>query len=604
MLRAPEGSIAWWRPRLDLALTLLWLGTLHLLCVGYHFGVSNHAIQIPILKAFADPSLYPGDAMVATRSRYFTAYYALLGLLTRAFDHLEPMLFGLQWLTEVGLFAAIYGLGHVVLGSRPRALLCCALMFAHPIEWAAERLAWNYHTHTFAAAPAQIAALALVFSRRPMVGLALLGLTFNLHAQSSAFLALMCACVAAWDARGTSGAAWFKGAVLGGLLALPTVVWMLWAREGPLPDSYFEQVRLRSGHHVLPLSWNPKTHYEFACLVALGALGWSSMRRRQPDRPHTPAALAAIGVLALMGIGLVFGEWFPSLQVMQMQPLRSSKWLLLLCWIYFAGLIDTLWCEGGWRRAAAVATCALAFLVPQHVMFPAILALVVLSRPAAVSVPAAVLVALLLLWRAGFPVPAKLWREFPSQELEFVARQLANPLTRWVLAGALAWWVGARWLRGRAYLGAAVVVVAVVGCVVLPVAFARYHPPAERRGAWVRAQLWARDHTRRDSVFLTPPHESGFRIHSERGIVGDWKDGGQQNFSQVYSDLWWRRMRDIGTEKGAYERLSRDRVVELGQRYGADFAVVNVERKAPLRLPVVYENERFRILELPRRALH
>lgn len=600
MPRATESSIAALRPHLDLALTLLLLGTLHLLCVGYHFGTSNHAIQIPILKAFSDPSLYPGDAMVATRSRYFTAYYAVLGLATRTFDHLEPMLFGLQWLTEIGFFAAVYGLGRVLLGTRSRALLCCALMFAHPIEWAAERLAWNYHTHTFAAAPAQIAALALLFSGHRIAALALVGFTFNVHAQSSAFLLLMFACVAAREVRGPSRAAWLKGSVLCGLLALPTFCWILWAREGPLPDSYLDQVRLRSGHHVLPLGWNPKTHYELACLIVLGFLGWSTLRRRQPDGPHTSAGLAALAVLLLMGVGLVFGEWFPSLQVMQMQPLRSAKWLQLLCWIYFAGLIDTLWSEGRWRRGAAVATCVLAFLVPQHVMFPVILVLVLLSNPTTLSVPAAALVALLLLWRAGFPVPAKLWREFPSAELEFAARQLANPLTRWVLGGALAWWLGARWLRGRIYVASALAVVAVVGLVVVPVAFARYHPPAPKRGPWIRAQLWARDHTRRESVFLTPPKESGFRIYSERGIVADWKDGGQQNFSQVYSDLWWRRMRDIGTAKDAYERLSRDRVIELGQRYGADFIVV--ARRSRLQLPVAYENEAFRILEIPRRA--
>ena len=42
----------------------------------------------------------------------------------------------------------------------------------------------------------------------------------------------------------------------------------------------------------------------------------------------------------------------------------------------------------------------------------------------------------------------------------------------------------------------------------------------EKRDGWSTAQIWARDKTLRDAVFLTPTQPGGFRVWSERSVVG------------------------------------------------------------------------------------
>jgi hypothetical protein len=64
-----------------------------------------------------------------------------------------------------------------------------------------------------------------------------------------------------------------------------------------------------------------------------------------------------------------------------------------------------------------------------------------------------------------------------------------------------------------------------------------------RSDPWVAAQEWARSNTPAGSVFLTPDRAGGFRIHSERPVVCEWRDGTQAYFSADFGKKWWRRRR-------------------------------------------------------------
>jgi hypothetical protein len=54
--------------------------------------------------------------------------------------------------------------------------------------------------------------------------------------------------------------------------------------------------------------------------------------------------------------------------------------------------------------------------------------------------------------------------------------------------------------------------------------YQRVTPPYEKRGDWIGVQLWAKENTPIDAMFITPPYLQGFRIYSERGAVAEWKD--------------------------------------------------------------------------------
>ena len=89
--------------------------------------------------------------------------------------------------------------------------------------------------------------------------------------------------------------------------------------------------------------------------------------------------------------------------------------------------------------------------------------------------------------------------------------------------------------------------------------------------AWRATQDWVRTHTPRSAVLLTPPKEAGFRVFSERTIVGEWKDGTQQYFDDAFVKEWGARMEALGD---GYDKLSDARLLELARRFGASYIVL------------------------------
>ena len=66
-----------------------------------------------------------------------------------------------------------------------------------------------------------------------------------------------------------------------------------------------------------------------------------------------------------------------------------------------------------------------------------------------------------------------------------------------------------------------------------------------RSDPWVAAQEWAKTNTPPGSLFLTPDRMGGFRIHSERPVVCEWRDGTQAYFSAAFGKRWWETIKSI-----------------------------------------------------------
>jgi hypothetical protein len=107
--------------------------------------------------------------------------------------------------------------------------------------------------------------------------------------------------------------------------------------------------------------------------------------------------------------------------------------------------------------------------------------------------------------------------------LVLIGRELSASQRRWVALAAAAgtlFWLG-------------------------PDAYARKRAKWET-GSWREVQDWVRLHTPKDAIFVTPPQEAGFRVFSERTVVGEWKDGTQQYFDETFATEWAARMEALG----------------------------------------------------------
>jgi hypothetical protein len=111
--------------------------------------------------------------------------------------------------------------------------------------------------------------------------------------------------------------------------------------------------------------------------------------------------------------------------------------------------------------------------------------------------------------------------------------------------------------------------------------------------------MWARNNSQADELFLTPPMKTGFRVFSERSIIGEWKDGTQLYFSAEFAESWKKRMIALEVEefKGkGYAYLLSNKLDKLRESYSFDYIVVPKELNVKIG-ETVYSNSTYEIVK-------
>jgi len=114
---------------------------------------------------------------------------------------------------------------------------------------------------------------------------------------------------------------------------------------------------------------------------------------------------------------------------------------------------------------------------------------------------------------------------------------------------------------------------------------------------WADVQMYAREHSPKDALFIVPPYLNDFGLYSERATLGDWAEGANILYmDNVFAKEWLERMNDLGwkdlwgAQKG-YNGLSTAEVLKAAQKYGASYIVA--EKPKRFELKALYENEQF-----------
>lgn len=140
---------------------------------------------------------------------------------------------------------------------------------------------------------------------------------------------------------------------------------------------------------------------------------------------------------------------------------------------------------------------------------------------------------------------------------------------------------------------------------------------------WKAAQVWARENTAINSVFIVPVNMHGFRVYSQRPVFTEWTDGAAMHWSAGFEDIWVSRLEKLGFTRqemlqnhksfgglgryssGFEKEMATLRYAEQGEQvfsrikdeYGASYVVEAAWRQ--LNFPLVYENHSFRIYRIP-----
>jgi hypothetical protein len=543
---------------------------------GYRFGDSNHGITIPILKRLMDPTLYPGDVMVATAEKFPTVFYRALALVLPGPSAIPLAFFVLYLVAIAATLAGAYRIGRWAGGPAAGAL---CLLFAIPVRigLAGEALYRVAFSHSHLASALTIWAIVWFLEGRRALPLLVLSLGAYNHLLYSVYVLVPMALAVLWEGWETRDRR--RTAILLALAVVPLLPLVLWtlAHGAPMTREWLDLLRLRSAHHSFPSYFGS----DLPDAVALLALAVLAASRAPADRKRI-FAVFLVGTALQFVLGTLFTEYWPVKAVLQYQPHRVWRFVvLLLRAMAAAGIVDG-YRAGGLARLSAIATGVILFLPGLEALLPLAVfaqAAVGLAAPWA-RLLAVAIVASLTGWDD---------RQVTDTLTNENVRLLMHPLV--LCSGALAMMIlVARDLpdRGRQALATAAAVLTV--CALLPYAYYVGRVRWES-GSWRAAQNWVRENTPRDAVILTPPKEAGFRVFSERTIVGEWKDGTQQYFDDSFVREWGARMEILGDE---YAKLPDEQLLALAHRFGARY-IVAPRRNRPRSLPRVYDNPGFEI---------
>ena len=545
-----------------LLLCALFIG-FHLLAHGYRFGIVEdaHAIHLPFLKQTLDPSLFPGDPMLATRAGYPSFYFQVIALAT-SLASIPTLFLVIHLLTLLAYLTAAAALSLRLAPDRMplRPLLVGLLLTLSllPVLGGDDLILRSALPRHVGMALALWALLAGLLEWR-LLAFALAGLLINLHALSGAFALTLLLGGDLLRLPWRRWAAPLLAAALGLLLALPTLVWSWQVRE-PITPAWIDLLRLRSAQHSFPLTWPLTDFITFGLWIGLAGLGWWPQRRSAQGRWLAGAALA-VALLAL--IGFAGAEIWPVGLVLRWQLFRSTKFLTLLALPLVVRWFLTRWERGGLARAGCLVVLLALFMPLPTVWIAGVLAGLLVTVAAS-------------------------WESLDALARGIAARVQAASGRR--LHRLIAWPAGVRWTAAALLLALLVSTAA---------AFTQPQIPPNLLAAWRDVQAWARQNTPVDATFMTPPYYYGFRVESERPVVGEWKDGTQQYFSVPLTAAWWQRMQDLHAANASdtrYNDLSAAEVAALAQKYQASFAVFFIDTDLPF--PVVYRNPWFRIYQV------
>lgn len=534
--------------------------------IGYRFGDSNHGITVPILKRFIDRSLYPGDTLVATGDQFPTIFYRLLAAFLPSTDWVPFAYFALYVVSIALTYAAVFRIA-VWASGGDRAIGALAVLLAMPVRTglAGEALYRVAFSHSHLASGLDLMALALFLEGRRLLPLLILSLGVYNHALYSLYLLVPFTLMVLWEARSLPRNTTLIRLAAGWVPVIPFLLNAI-AQGKPMTREWLDLLILRSSHHSFPGTFGDALPDAVVWLLLGTAAAWRSQAGR-----FLSLGVFIVATAVLFVVGTVFTEFVPSKAFLQFQPHRIWRFLSVILLAFMAADIVRLWRGSPLMRLLATFYFLSVFATGLEQLGPLVLiAVFALNRP---PLPVWLrLTAAAALVMLEWPDRTVLWTEYLA---EFV-RRLQNSAVFSILGVALLLALSFSQSDRRRARALSILAFGLTIGPLLADNFTRQRQRFEQ-GSFYAAQTWARENAPRTALFLTPPKEAGFRVFSERSIVGEWKDGTQQYFDDGFAKEWGRRMETVMAQE--FGKYTDEEIVNLAHQFRADFIVGQGRRR-------------------------
>ncbi len=537
--------------RRDLAIVLAATLLSHLY-IGFHYGLSAHAVQLVRVLRLNDPSLYPGDLFVDSLDQYCSWFWVVVAWLAR-FANLSWILVASHVVSRCLLLAALFELAARMFPDRPVRYIALALATfrLRPIL-AGEHLLTALPTHTTFAFPLLMWGLLLAWRGRAISAALLLGLGCNCNLMTGLPATFVAAAgFAAGDRRHLLRSALLGAAVW---LVVSTPV-LRWAAATPAPDidptAYYYTIRNLFWWHFDPLRWGLKIDLRWLGLLLTLAVGLIATRRARFNRPM----IASLIAIAVTWMAAIIASRLPTLgALMRFQLGRTAALAVAISVPLVAGAIWQGWSRRGARGVLVFVAIALGWSLSQGGTVTILL----------------VSLAIVVDLRSG---------------------------RSWLTAA-----IGRRIRRLAPVAGITVALVILQG-------FVRSYVTGDRSGIlprsapapWRDVQTWACAHTPRTATFVAPIHVGGFRVFSHRPMWLEFDFDAMLWHPDLTGEIQrrWARLRRTGLTDFPLERIDWAELHALAREEGVDYAVVPLSTLAD-RQPV-YQNTDWAVVELENR---
>lgn len=525
---------------------------------GYYFGTYDQISHIPFLKKTVDPTLFPGDRYFDLRFTHYSFFWFLF-IPFYKWGILEVTMFVAHVVSVYVTVWSVWKLSFTLFKNALASLLATsAMVFPHFGFSGFPFFEFSILNRTFAL-PIELFALSWYLEKKTLRTVFVLGVMFNFHVISVNFLMAMILLDMVLRLKEVGVGRFLKhiGVFLVG--AAPVLIWKFTQSGAGLRanQEWFDILDRGVFAHLFHFV---SLQAPYINLVTLGGLStvilfFIFIKHKQGAKTSKDVSMThfVYAGICILLVQLVASYLAPSAIIIAAQITRVGMFIVLFCYLYGANYVAQLYGK-----------------VKPHTFFAWITALLLSFSPGVLF-------------------------------LFYIARKTVNRL----------------W-------GARIIITTLGLLYVVSLALALYFklwspgvhvfPP---RNAFNDVQLWAKNNTPKDAVFITPPdkfwiYDTEWRVLSERSSVSTISELLEAAFDPNYINYWKPRFEDVAPgalakfrgnfyenllfTKKAYATLTTADFVRLADTYNASYVVV--PKPHLYNLSPVYENDEYRVYDV------
>ncbi len=578
----------------------------------YFFGDSS--IHVPLVMLQWDETLFHGDIVHEGKNGFVTYFFPLLGKLSHNIRQLEIAYFVCFIAFNFLSMLSLVKISRLFFKDEPTAFFSAACAYFGLVPMLGGNFPYNEMVHSTAAFPLILYAIVCFFEKRLALCGALLGIAANFHGIYSLMVFLTVGSYFILGLPLTKGKAKTMLLFTASFIALSLPI--LRMKSGyvgttvPMRE-WLSVLTVRAPHHFFPQFWERDVYIRFFLFCGLAGMSLSS-----PDiRAVVQRWKKELTAFALMTALMIFAATFfvlvmPVRIAVELTGFRATLLLVILFYpLIISYLIQKM--RAGNIFSASPALLMLCALMANYYTnllllgFVTMLASLLLEKQtpqqkALFLVPLLCAFFLLFLRHTALYV----WKGSIGQTLSY-AFMIENSETFKIIKCGLFFLC----LAPACFFARSKSLVSGFLAVCLPVCLLKVMllgAPSFYVGAsgeYKDVQLFAKQHTAKNALFLVPPYLTSFRTYSERGIYTDFKSGTYSSYNPLYARLWWKRINDLGITtsdsekmKKTYNNLSTQKINMLSKKYAIMFFVTESRKTYPY--PVAYRNKTFVVYTL------